>query len=138
MLSIEHMESLDEELGKIIGVEFNAFAEKKGVICDYSPFTFVAKENNEVVGIITGHAYYNEVHVANLMVYEQYRNKHIGSQLMEMVENCYEHSGFEHISLSTYGFQAPDFYKKCGFQLEFIRENKDNPKLNKYFFVKYL
>ena len=30
-----------------------------------------------------------------------------------------------------------EFYKKCGFDVEFIRENNDNPKLNKYFFVKY-
>ena len=28
-------------------------------------------------------------------------------------------------------------YKKCGFEVEFIRENKENPKLTKYFLVKY-
>lgn len=41
------------------------------------------------------------------------------------------------MNLSTYGFQAPEFYKKCGFTLEFIREDKKNPKLTKYFFVKF-
>ena len=30
-----------------------------------------------------------------------------------------------------------EFYKKCGFKVEFVRENKKNPKLNKYFLVKY-
>lgn len=30
-----------------------------------------------------------------------------------------------------------EFYKKCGFEVEFIRENKENPNLTKYFLVKY-
>ena len=41
------------------------------------------------------------------------------------------------MNVTTYQFQAPEFYKKCGFKLEFIRENKENSKLSKYFFVKY-
>ena len=28
-------------------------------------------------------------------------------------------------------------YEKCEFELEFVRKNKNNPKLNKYFYVKY-
>lgn len=28
-------------------------------------------------------------------------------------------------------------YEKCGFELEFVRKNKSNPKLTKYFFIKY-
>ena len=48
-----------------------------------------------------------------------------------------EVKGFENINLTTYGFQAPEFYKKCGFEVEFIRKNKENPKLDKYYLVKY-
>ena len=53
------------------------------------------------------------------------------------VDSHYKDKGFENINLTTYGFQAPEFYKKCGFKVEFVRENKKNPKLNKYFLVKY-
>ena len=29
--------------------------------------------------------------------------------------------------------QAPELYKKCGYEVEFIRENKKDPKITKYF-----
>ena len=43
--------------------------------------------------------------------------------------------GYEKITLTTFGFQAPEFYKKLGYKVEFIREDR-NPKLRKYFLAK--
>ena len=77
------------------------------------------------------------VHISDLIILEEYRKKHLGTKLVQAVEEYYKDKGFENINLTTYGFQAPEFYKKCGFQVEFIRENKNNPKLTKYFLVKY-
>ena len=57
---------------------------------------------------------------------------------MEAVENHFKDKNFENINLTTYGFQAPEFYKKCGYKVEFIRENKKEPKLTKYFLIKHL
>ena len=110
---------------------------KTGVECNYVPYTFIAKENDEILGFITGHSYYKEVYIADLIVFEEHRNKHIGSKLMQAVEEHFKDKGFENMNLSTYKFQAPEFYKKCGFKVDFIRENKENEKLNKYFLVKY-
>ena len=138
MIEIEYKENLDEEFYKLIGKEFDKFATQNGVTCNYRPFNFIAKEDNKVVGIITGHSYYTEVHIGDLIILEEYRNKHIGTKLVETVENYYKNKGFENINLTTYNFQAPEFYKKCGFEVEFIRENKENPKLSKYFLVKHL
>lgn len=138
MIDIEYKENLDKEFYDIIDKEFNKFATKNDVICNYEPFNFIAKEKNRVVGIITGHSYYKEVHIGDLIVLEEYRNKHIGTKLVNAVENYYKNKGFENINLTTYAFQAPEFYKKCGFEIEFIRENKENSKLNKYFLVKYI
>ena len=137
MINIEYKENLDEEFYKIIDIEFNKFASKNGVTCNYQPFNFIAKEDDKVIGLITGHSYYKEVHIGDLIIFEEYRNKHIGTQLVNTVENHYKNKGFENINLTTYAFQAPEFYKKCGFEVEFIRENKENPKLTKYFLVKY-
>ncbi len=137
MIDIEYKENLDEEYYKIIDTEFNKYADNNSVTCNYTTFNFIAKEDNNVIGIITGHSYYKEVHISDLIVFEEYRNKHIGTKLVETVENYYKNKGFENINLTTYNFQAPEFYKKCGFKVEFIRENKENPKLNKYYLVKY-
>lgn len=137
MLHIEYCENLDDDISGLIDTEFDKFADKNGVICDYTHFCFIAKEDNRVIGVIKGHSYYNEVHISELVVLEQYRKKHIGTKLVEAVEKYCADSGFESITLSTYGFQAPEFYKKCGFEVEFIRENKKNPKLTKYFLIKF-
>ena len=68
---------------------------------------------------------------------ENHRGKDIGTKLMKAVEEYYKDSGFNNMNLCTSEFQAPQFYEKYGFELEFVRKNKDNPKLNKYFYVKY-
>ena len=44
---------------------------------------------------------------------------------------------YDKIALTTFGFQAPGFYQKNGYSIEFIREDKD-PKLKKYFLIKIL
>lgn len=137
MIEIEYKEVLDDELGDLLGIEFEKYAKKNNIVCDYTPFNFVAKENGKVIGMITGHSYYKEVHIGDLIVLEEYRNKHIGTKLIANVEEYYKNKGFENMNLTTYAFQAPDFYKKNGFEVEFVRESKSNPKLNKYFLVKY-
>lgn len=137
MLSIEYGESLSDDIYGMIDAEFGKFAEKNDVMCDYETFAFTAYEDNRVVGVIKGHSYYNEVHIGDLIVLEEFRGKHIGTKLIEAVEKHFYNKGFEFMTLTTYGFQAPEFYRKCGFETEFIRENKKNPKLTKYFLRKF-
>ena len=138
MITIKLENNIDKEIDDIIDNEFNKFAKKNGVACDYEPFTFIARENENIVGILTGHSYYDEVHIGDLIVKEEYRNKKIGTKLVNAVEEYYKDKRFRNINLTTYGFQAPTLYEKCGFKIEFIREDKENPKLTKYFLIKYI
>ena len=137
MINIEFIEELDEDTYKILDDEFNKYAIKNNVKCNYKPFSYVAKENNNIVGIITGHSYYKEVFISDLIVKEEYRNKHLGTELVNNVLKDFNGKGLDNINLTTYEFQALEFYKKCGFKIEFVRKNKENPKLNKYYLVKY-
>ena len=137
MLSIEFKENLDEELDEKISIEFKKYADKNGIARNYMPFAFVAEDDDKLVGVITGNAYYNEVYIGELIVDENYRGQHVGSKLLNAVEDYYKDKNFGSMNLASYAFQAPEFYKKHGFELEFIREDKTNPKLTKYFFIKY-
>ncbi|HVT61936.1 MAG TPA: GNAT family N-acetyltransferase, partial [Legionellaceae bacterium] len=60
-----------------------------------------------------------------------------GKQLISALEHHFQGEGFNNMNTVSCMFQAPDFYKKCGFQVEFIRENIDNPKLTVTGFVKF-
>jgi len=136
MLNIIYKEKVGEDFYKMIDTEFAKYAEKHGVKCNFASFNFVAEEDGKIIGLITGHSYYEEVYIADLIVLEEYRNKHIGSMLMEEVEKYHRNKGYKNINLTTYGFQALEFYKKCGYEVEHVRENKSNSKLTKYFLIK--
>lgn len=104
---------------------------------NYKEFSFIAKENGEISGVLTGKCLHDEVKISDLIVTEKFRRKGIGSELLKRVEKHFKNKNYTSISLTTYDFQAPKFCEKCGFKCEFVRENKRNPKLTKYFFVKY-
>ena len=102
------------------------------------PFCFVAKNDDTIVGAISGATFFAEIYIDELVVKEAYRGKGIGTELIDTVLEYYKDYGFKNINCCTNEFQAPGFYEKCGFELEFVRKNKANPKLSKYFYIKYL
>ena len=77
-MDIEFLEKLEEEDYIKIDDEFNEYAKDCGVACDYRPFNFVAIEDGKKIGYLTGHTYYKEVHVSDLIVLKEYRHKHVG------------------------------------------------------------
>lgn len=133
---IESVDPCAEALGDWIDRAFDAFAEEHGEVCNYTPFAFAANKNGEVIGVIKGHSFYREVHISELIVAEACRGQGIGSRLLAAVEAYFQGKNFDNLNLTTYRFQAPEFYRKNGFTLEYVRENPDCPSLAKYFFVK--
>ena len=135
---IRKVEAEDERIASFLNVAFSDYAVKNEVQLNFDEFLFVAEDSDgKIIGAINGRAYYNEVHVGDLIVDESCRRSGLGSRLIGAVEDAYKGKGYEIITLTTFGFQAPEFYKKLGFQVEFVRENK-NPKLSKYFLSKHM
>ena len=133
---IKRMDEEDEAVGKFIHNGFTRYGEQHGVTLNYDEFCFAAENaDGRITGVITGRAYYDEVHIGDLIVDEQYRGIGLGSRLVRAVEEAYRGKGYRVVTLTTHGFQAPDFYRKLGYSLEFVRENAD-PKLSKYFLKK--
>lgn len=137
-MDIEYNEGKpDENIGRLINKGFTEYDKTFDLSPNYKEFSFIAKENDEVAGILTGKCLHDEVKISDLIVTEKFRRKGVSSKLLKSVEEYFGDRNYTSISLTTYDFQAPKFYEKCGFELEFVRKNKKNPKLTKYFFVKY-
>jgi len=136
-MDIKRFDEVDDRLGEFINKEFSAYGEQNGVVLNYDEFCFAAEEDGKILGVITGRAYYNEVHIGDLIVASSVRKGGIGSKLVRAVEDNYRGKGYDKITLTTFGFQAPEFYKKLGYEIEFVREDKE-PKLSKYFLAKQL
>lgn len=135
---IRRIDGDDEAVGAFIHEGFTRYGEQSGVELNYEDFCFTAENGDGgIAGVITGRAYYNEVHIADLIVGEAYRRTGLGSWLVRTVEDAFRGKGYDVITLTTFGFQAPVFYQKLGYRVEFIRENAD-PKLSKYFLKKEL
>ena len=132
---IRRAEEDDPKIGEFINKEFTDYALKNEVTLGYDEFCFVEEEDGKILGAITGRAYYNEVHIGDLIVSKDCRRSGLGSKLVKAVEEYYSGKCYDIITLTTFGFQAPEFYKKLEYKIEFIRENKD-PKLSKYFLSK--
>ena len=131
---IKRLLETDDRVDHFINEAFTDFAVKSNVVLNFEEYCFAAEnDEGEIIGVITDIAYYNEVHINDLIIDEKYRRLSLGSELVKKVEEEYSGRGYEKITLTTFGFQAPEFYKKLGYSLEFVREDKD-PKLSKYFY----
>lgn len=133
---IKNVKETNDKIGEFLDQAFADYALSNNVELNFDEFCFVDEEEGEILGVVTGRAYYNNVHIVDLIVDKKSRGKNIGTKLVKAVEE-YTGKGYKKITLTTFGFQAPEFYKKLGYGLEFVREDED-PKLSKYFFIKRL
>lgn len=137
-MTIKRVNENEDRVGDFINETFTDYAIKSEVALNFEEYCFAAEnDEGDIIGVITGRAYYNEVHIGDLIIDEKYRRLKLGSKLVKSVEEEFSGRGYEKITLTTFGFQAPEFYKKLGYSLEFVREDKD-PKLSKYFYAKTL
>lgn len=136
MMKIEYSSDF-KKIDEIADELLSEYDLENGVKYNFKNFSFIAKENKQSLGYLTGFSYYSEITINNLVILKKYRGQGIGTSLINYVENYFKDKGFNNINLVTNSFQAPEFYKKCGFELEFIRKNKIEPKFTKYFFIKY-
>ena len=94
-------------------------------------------ENGKTIGGILGGTYWGWMYVDILWVDEKHRQKGIGSQLLCAAEEEAIRRGCHHVHLDTMSWQAPEFYKKHGYEV--IGVLPDIPSGNqKYLLMKTL
>jgi ribosomal protein S18 acetylase RimI-like enzyme len=136
-LSIQYTEALDKATQDLMEKDVVAYEVSHGIDVNYKKFSLVMKKGEDIIGILNAFTAFSEIYIDDMWIHSSHRGKGYGKSLIQELENQFERKGFNNINLVTSAFQAPDFYKKCGFTLEFIRKNKSNPQLTKYFFVKF-
>ena len=135
---IEFTEKLSPDLVKKMESGLLEYEMSHGVDVNYQPFAFVLyDEKNEVIGVLDAFSSYSSIHIRDLWVDKAHRGKGYGRKLIAALEDHFKGKGLENMNTISCNFQAPEFYKKCGFKVEFVRENIKNPKLTMTFFIKY-
>lgn len=70
-----------------------------------------------VIGGLLGGTYWGWMYVDILWVHEDHRRKGIGSRLLAEAEREAARRGCHHVHLDTMSWQAPEFYKKHGYEI---------------------
>ncbi len=87
---------------------------------------YVVLDNDQFVGGIYGNFQYEYLFINVLFVDKKYRGKRIASKLMHMIESEALTRGVTNMYLTTFEFQALDFYKKRGYEV--VMTIEDFPK----------
>ncbi len=137
MTRIELIDALPDNIEQQMREDLIKYETSHGIDVNYKPFHLVLFEEDKTIGVLSAYTAFAEIYIDDLWVDSAYRNKGYGRMLLEKLERHFEDKGFNNINLVTSNFQAPEFYKKCGYEVEIIRKNVQNPKLTKTGFIKY-
>jgi ribosomal protein S18 acetylase RimI-like enzyme len=84
---------------------------------DWTPVNFFLRaEHDEVVGGLLGNIWGGWMHVAYLWVSARFRGRGHGTSLLQAAETLARERGCLNVHLDSFSFQAPDFYKKLGYE----------------------
>jgi ribosomal protein S18 acetylase RimI-like enzyme len=87
------------------------------------PISFEAfgSDHSEFMGTIVVQPFWGQLHIKYLFVEDKYRGQGIGRMLMEHAFEFGKKRGYDFAFVETMSFQAPEFYQKLGFEIEFSR-----------------
>lgn len=104
----------------------------------HTPLNIVEYDaDGNIIGGILGGTYWGWMYIDIMWVREDHRRKGLGSKLISEAEKEAVRRGCHHVHVDTMSWQAPEFYKKHGYEV--IGVLPDIPKGNeKYLLMKAL
>lgn len=138
MTTIKIVDQLSSDIVELMEQDLIKYERERGIDVNYKRFSYqIVNDQNQTLGALNAFTAFSEIYIDDMWIHEAHRGKGLGKKLITTLEENFKGLGFNNINLVTNAFQAPEFYKKCGFELEFTRHNLTNPSLTKYFFIKY-
>ncbi len=83
---------------------------------------FEIREGKNLVGCVALQIFWEQLHIKYLFVEEAYRAQGFARALMEHAFKFGKTNACHFAFVETMNFQAPDFYQKLGFKIDFIRD----------------
>ncbi len=118
------IEYLDEPAWEVIGQgirQYNAqqAGDGRAILLCYALYA----PDGTIVGGIIGETHWNWLFINLMWIREELRGQGFGHQLLQAAEQEGRRRGATHAYLDTFSFQAPDFYKKHGYQVFGVLED---------------
>lgn len=125
-VEISFQNSVTEEQKRFIEEGFSEHAiSMTGADGDMRPIVFTASTDGTLTGMVVAKTFWGGLHIKNLYVASNGRGKGIGLQLIEQACEKGKEYGCRFAFVETMSFQALDFYRKAGFELEYTRSGYD-------------
>ena len=110
--------SVEKPAWGIIGPAISEYNKQQAGAENGKSVCFVLQTHSEeIVGGVIGSTYWNWLHIDLMWVREDLRGQGYGKELLALAEDEARKRGAKSVFLDTFSFQAPDFYKKFGYQI---------------------
>lgn len=101
-----------------------------------------SESRRDRVGCIVSQIVFHQLHIKYLVVDPSIRRSGLGRSLLALTEESGRRQGCDFAYVETYSFQGPDFYQKCGYSIDFVREGfyalKKEEKFSYFYLSKIL
>ncbi len=131
---VEQVEKIDDAIWGAIGGGIQNYNDEKAGMDNGKRLCFVIyDQGGQVAGGVIGITYWNWLYIDLMWIKEDLRGLGYGSRLLALAEAEARTRGAQHAYLDTFSFQAPEFYKKQGYQV--FGELRDFPPGNQRYFL---
>lgn len=132
---IKRAEDIQAKDIQILTDGISEYAKLKKGHLPIEPFAFFIKDENDLIqGGCNGNVGYGCVYIDQLWVAEALRGKGYGTQLMKLAEDFGKEKGCVSAAVNTMDWEAPEFYKKLGYRIEFERQGLSKNSI--YYFLR--
>lgn len=87
---------------------------------DFKDYNFHIEEDGEIIGGIVAWSVSDTLEIEYLRIADHHRKEGLGTKLLRHVEELARKDGLKRIRLYTLSFQAPEFYKRLGYTVQFV------------------